>query len=102
MVEANKFADLFKVKNLFRYFKIGVTLTILFGVVVSIVNLIVETIVKALGIDVSQGLMFALQVGGITVGVVALIGIVIQTTIGGFLVEYINNSKAGLIKWVRK
>ena len=101
-MEASKFSDIATPKNWFRYFKIGVTLTILFGLVVTIVNFIVETIVRALGIDVSQGLMFALQVGGITVGVIALVGVVIQAVIGGFLVEYINNSKAALMKWVRR
>ena len=101
MVRASKFADLFKAKSLFRYWKKGFVLGILYGLVWFVINTIITTILGSMGIPVTT-IMGAVQVGGIAVVVTVIIGLVLQGIITGFLVEYINNTNNKAIKWVKK
>lgn len=102
MKEASEMMDIFKPKNWWRYFKEGVVLSILFGIVITIINVIMDAVATAFGINLANGYMASLQVGGMAIAVTLLVGLVVQNTVGGFLIEYINNSKAKLMRWIRR
>jgi len=100
-MQASKFADLFKVKSLFRYWKKGILLGFLYGIVWSIISAIMTAIAGSMGVP-TDTLMGAIQVGGIAVAATILVRLVLQGIVAGFLVEYINNTNNKAIRWVRK
>ena len=100
-MQANKFSDLFMFKSIFRYWKKGVVLGILYGLVLMVINAITTAIAGSMGIKVDT-LMGAIQVGGVALMITVLVGLVIQGIIAGFLVEYINNTKNRLVRWTQK
>mgnify|MGYP001610100989 FL=1 len=100
-MEASRIADLFKLKSMFRYWKKGIVLGLLYGIVWTLINAVMTWILGAMGIQVTT-LMGAIQVGGIAVVVTIIVGLVLQGIVAGFLVEYINNTKNRAIKWVQK
>jgi len=100
--EADKFGQMWKPKNWFRFWKKGILFAILFGIVAWFINAITGMIATAIGIDITQGAMASLQAGGLTVAITLLVGAMLQFAIGGFLIEYIQNSKVAILKWARK
>ena len=98
MAVADKFGDLFNPKSWIRYIKKGFILGILVGLVTTVIN----AITTYFGVNNSGQLMASLQAGGATVIVAFAIGIIVQLTISGFVIEYINNTRNALIKWVQK
>ena len=100
-MEASKFADLFKIKSIFRYWKKGILLGFLYGIVWAVISAAITAIAGAMGVPMDT-LMGAIQVGGIAVAATILIGLVLQGIVAGFLVEYLNNTNNKLIRWVRK
>lgn len=100
-MEASKMVDLFKAKNLFRFWKKGLVLGILYGIVWALINAIIIAIAGAMGVQITT-LMGAIQVGGIAITITILVGLVLQGIVAGFLVEYINNTKNRAVKWVQK
>ena len=101
MVEASKFADLFKAKSLFRYWKKGVVLILLYGIVWAVISAVITWIAESMGVPMDT-LMGAIQVGGMAVIVTVLVGLVLQGIVAGFLVEYINNTNNKAIRWVKR
>lgn len=100
-MEASKMVDLFKTKNLFRFWKKGIVLGFLYGIVWAVISAIITAIAKSMGVQIDT-LMGAIQVGGIAVAITILVGLVLQGIVAGFLVEYLNNTKNRAIKWVQK
>ena len=100
-MEANKIADLFKARNLFRFWKKGLVYGILYGLVWAVISAIIAAIAGAMGVPIDT-LMGAIQVGGVAIAVTILVGLVLQGIVAGFLVEYLNNTTNKLIRWVRK
>ena len=100
-MEASKIADLFKVKSLFRYWKKGIVLGFLYGLVWSIINAAITAIAGSMGVQIDT-LMGAIQVGGVAVIATIIVGLVLQGIVAGFLVEFINNTKNKAIRWVQK
>lgn len=101
MAEANRIADLFRAKNLFRFWKKGIVYGLLYGLVWTVISAIITAIAGAMGVQITT-LMGAVQVGGIAVAVTILVGLVLQGIVAGFLVEYINNTNNKAIRWVKK
>ena len=101
MVEASRIADLFKAKSLFRYWKKGVILGLLYGIVWAVINAVMIWIVESMGVPIDT-LMGAIQVGGVAVAITILVGLVLQGIVAGFLLEYINNTNNKAIRWVKK
>lgn len=100
-MEASKIADLFKIKSLFRYWKKGVVLGLLYGIVWTLISAIMTAIAGSMGVPMDT-LMGAIQVGGIAVIATIIVGLVLQGIVAGFLVEFINNNKSKIIKWINK
>ena len=100
-MEASKIADLFKVKSLFRYWKKGVVLGLLYGIVWAVISAVMTAIAGAMGVQIDT-LMGAIQVGGVAVITTIIVGLVLQGIVAGFLVEFINNTKNKVIRWVKK
>ena len=100
-MEANRFADLGKARNYFRFWKKGLVFGILYGLVWSVISFILSLIMQSLGVPVTT-LMAAVQAGGIGIGITVLVALVVQLSVGGFLIEFINNNSSKLIRWVRK
>ena len=100
-MEASKIADLFKPKSMFRFWKKGVVLGLLYGLVWTLINAVMTWIVKSMGVPVDT-LIGAIQVGGVAVIVTIIVGLVLQGIVAGFLVEFINNNKSKIIKWINK
>ena len=100
MAEANKFMDLFKFKSAWRYFKKGIALGILTGAVTWIISIILSAINGGIPLKLQTMAQFGMLSG--TIIVALTISYIVYGTIAGFLVEYINNSNAGLIKWLNK
>lgn len=100
-MEASRMVDLFKGKNLFRFWKKGIVYGLLYGLVWTAISAIITAIVGAMGVKIDT-LIGAIQVGGIAVAITILVGLVLQGIVAGFLVEYINNTKNRAVKWVQK
>ena len=100
-MEASKIADLFKPKSMFRFWKKGVVLGLLYGLVWTLINAVMTWIVKSMGVPVDT-LIGAIQVGGVAVIATIIVGLVLQGIVAGFLVEFINNTKNKAIRWVQK
>lgn len=99
-MEAIKLMDLLKFKSYWRYFKKGIALGILTGAVTWLIAFILSAVNGGIPIKLesmtqfgalSMGILIALTVGWIAYGIVA-----------GFVVEYVNNGTAKIIKWVNK
>lgn len=100
-MEASKFADLFKARNIFRFWKKGILLGFLYGITWTIISAAITAIAGAMGVPIDT-LMGAVQVGGVAIAVTILIGLVLQGIVAGFLVEFINNTNNRAIRWVKK
>ena len=102
MKEAEKLKDILDGKSLWRYTKKGFVFVFLFGFIATLINLLVASIISAFGISLSVGIISALGTGGFKVAFVLFVSIAIQWFVAGFLIEYVNNSRARAIKWVQK
>lgn len=100
-MEASRIADLFRAKNLFRFWKKGVVFGVLYGIVWAVISAAITAIAGAMGVPIDT-LMGAVQVGGIAIAITILVGLVLQGIVAGFLVEYLNNTNNKLIRWVKK
>ena len=101
MVEASKIADLFKPKSMFRYWKKGVVLGFLYGIVWAVISAAITWVAGSMGVPMDT-LMGAIQVGGVAVAITILVGLVLQGIVAGFLIEYINNTNNKAIRWVKR
>lgn len=100
-MEASKFNDLLKPKSWFRYWKKGLVFGILYGLVWTVINFILTLIMQSLGIPITT-LMAAVQAGGAGIVITVLVALVVQLSVGGFLLEYINNTSNKAVRWVKK
>ena len=96
MKEADKFKDLLKIKNYWRYLKKFFVL----GLSLSIAWRICTFVLGFFGID--KNLTASAQAGGFVVSIVIFVALAVQMVFGGFLMEYISNSSTKLMKWIRK
>ena len=100
MTEAKRLMDLFNIRSAIRYLKKGVALGILTGAVTWIISIILSAINGGIPLKLQTMAQFGMLSG--TIIVALTISYIVYGTIAGFLVEYINNSNAGLIKWLNK
>ena len=100
-MEASKFADLWKARSYFRYWKKFLVFGIAYGIIWTGVNALLTAVLGMLGVTVDS-LMGAVQVGGIGVVITVLVGLVLQMVVGGFLLEYVSNTNNKAIRWVKK
>lgn len=100
--EANKFNELFEPKYWVRYMKKGLALFVLYGLIFSIlIQFVVLFIVGMMGVTEDRIIPIIRQ-GGIGALAILLTALAIQSIIGGFFVEYIDNAKGNLFRWIRR
>ena len=99
-MEANKFMDLLKPKNYWRYIKKGFGFGILFAIVTWLIRWVMSIFNGGIPIKIDSTAQLGALSGGVLVAVA--LGAVVAYGIAGFLIEYISNSSAGLIKWLNK
>ena len=98
-MEAKKFSDFWNFRNWIRFLKKGLFFSIAYGLVI----ITVQAILGFFGIDFADGrLMASVTAGGIAVVITLIVGLIIQLSIGGFIIEYIENSSLALLRWIRR
>src|SRR3990167_7406718 len=94
--EAEKFNDLFRFGNWWRYFKKGFIYGIVYGLVVAVFQAIFKFF---FGLTFGGQMNLILATGGFAV-VFFIVLLATQLVIGGFIIEYIENSRGRIIEWV--
>ena len=74
---------------------------ILCGILVGLVTTVIQAITAYFGVTNGIGLA-QLQASGVTVMVAFAVGMIVQLIISGFVIEYINNTRNALVKWVQR
>lgn len=101
--QAKELKDLINWSYWWRYFKKAVTLSILYTIIWTVISWILLGIARVLGIVTQEStLMAVVEAGGVVIGVIILVGLLTQTIIAGFVMEYIQNAKNRLMKWVQQ
>lgn len=99
-MEAKKLMDLFRFKSYWRYLKKGIALGILTSAITYVIALILSAINGGIPLRLGATTQFGALSGAVLIALT--VAWVVYGLVAGFLVEYINNGTAQLIKWLNK
>lgn len=100
MTEASGFKDLLNFKSYWRFFKKGIAIGLLAGLTTWLISFVLSAINGGVPIKLDT----VAQFGGLSGMIVIALTVawVVYGIVAGFLVEFVNNNKSAIIKWVNK